>query len=488
MDRCRVVLKGGDGGKGCISHVFLSSKRPKTVDGGNGGSGGDVILRAISGKGRHGGSDSLNLDSFHVNAGRGINGSGNGKTGRNGKSVYLDVPVGTVAKEIIYESELDDDLYDSEFEEYYDTDSDSDSHPAQNFTYGRTFDLCNPGDEFIAAKGGRGGLGNIARDPRKIAYNIVQKRKAKEEREEASNAAAQADRESGTSHVGSEGNDSESVATDIVDGGKIDDMYDIEERMDADMLSAMRHVKGSNGETVTYELELKSIADIGLVGYPNAGKSTLLGCVSRARPAVAPYPFTTLHPFVGIVEFRDGERISVADIPGLVDGAAERNAGLGHSFLRHIERTRALAYVVDVGSGLGGDMPLQDDSTDGFDQSLMIADMDTLKASIERASIQLTNLRCELDMYAPGMGSRPSVVIANKLDTIDLGAVQASLGDSDDGAGEPFDIMSLLSPLGACVSNNSDSPATVIPLSARSNVGIRPLVRELRALMESLDK
>jgi GTP-binding protein len=482
-----------------------------------------VILRSVAGGGRHGGSDSLNLDSFHVNGGRGVNGSGNGKTGRNGKTAYLDVPVGTVAREIIYDDEDSGD--DGEFVTFYDFDNegqgaaggggDKDNKARsgpRTFTYGRTFDLSEPGVEFLVAQGGRGGLGNIARDPRKISYRNIQLRIAEEERvaaEEAAKAKAKRRRraEEGADYeTDSESEDEEEeeeVGADDVDDG-YDGMYDFLDEPD----DAMRHVSGDPGEMIAYELELKSIADIGLVGYPNAGKSTLLSCVSRARPAVAPYPFTTLHPFVGIVEFRDGKRISVADIPGLVDGAAEHNAGLGHSFLRHIERTRALAYVVDVGSGMGGDLPLeeagggaeeeeQEEQEDGEkeapadaadDHSLHVTDIATLEQCVERAAVQLTNLRAELDMYAPGMSARPAVVVANKLDTIDLEAVRQSLAErrEEEGAEEEqtLDIMAMLAPLGACVSNDPNRPATVIPLSARAAVGVRPLVRELRGLME----
>mmetsp|Transcript_17033 Transcript_17033/g.34641 ORF Transcript_17033/g.34641 Transcript_17033/m.34641 type:complete len:235 (+) Transcript_17033:625-1329(+) len=144
--------------------------------------------------------------------------------------------------------------------------------------------------------------------------------------------------------------------------------------------------KGDEGEEVFLELELKTIAEIGLVGYPNAGKSSFLAAASNAKPHVAPYPFTTLRPNVGTIEYSDFKKIVVADLPGLVTGAHE-NRGLGHSFLRHVERVSGLLFVVDA-AGVDGRCP----------------------------SADLTQLLEELDLYEPGLASRPAVVIANKVD------------------------------------------------------------------------
>ena len=143
---------------------------------------------------------------------------------------------------------------------------------------------------------------------------------------------------------------------------------------------------GEEGETVHAHLELKTIADVGLVGYPNAGKSTLISKLSAARPKVAPYPFTTLHPVVGVVEYPDYARITIADIPGLIDGAS-MNVGLGHAFLKHIERTYVLAYVLDM-AGVDGRTPWED----------------------------FRHLQNELELYMKGLTKRPSIIIANKMD------------------------------------------------------------------------
>ena len=143
---------------------------------------------------------------------------------------------------------------------------------------------------------------------------------------------------------------------------------------------------GEPGEEKEIFLELKTIADAGLVGYPNAGKSTLLRAISSARPKVAAYPFTTLHPNVGVVESPDFTRLTVADIPGLIDGA-HANVGLGHAFLKHIERTHLLIFVLDM-AGTDGRLPWDD----------------------------LRHLREELELYMKGLSSRPAIILANKMD------------------------------------------------------------------------
>jgi GTP-binding protein len=147
-----------------------------------------------------------------------------------------------------------------------------------------------------------------------------------------------------------------------------------------------QYTEGEEGEQGHFLLELRTIADAGLVGYPNAGKSTLLRKISAARPKVAAYPFTTLHPIVGVIEFPGYRRATVADIPGLIEGA-HRGLGLGHEFLRHITRCRVLVFVVDV-AGSEGRNPAED----------------------------LQNLRREIDLYDPTLSSRAWLVVANKMD------------------------------------------------------------------------
>ena len=143
---------------------------------------------------------------------------------------------------------------------------------------------------------------------------------------------------------------------------------------------------GEPGEEGEFLLELRLMADVGLVGFPNAGKSTLLAAVSKARPKIAPYPFTTLHPQVGIVEYPDWYRLTLCDVPGLVAGA-HRNVGLGHAFLRHIRRCRVLVLVLDM-AGTDNRAPWED----------------------------YQQLLTELELYDPALLERPRQVVANKMD------------------------------------------------------------------------
>jgi GTP-binding protein len=143
---------------------------------------------------------------------------------------------------------------------------------------------------------------------------------------------------------------------------------------------------GEPGDEADFLFELRLIAEVGLVGYPNAGKSTLLTAISRARPKVAPYPFTTLHPQIGIVEYPDFKRLVVCDVPGLIEGA-HNNVGLGHAFLRHIERCKILVLLLDM-AGTDGRAPCDD----------------------------YHKLLDELELYDPALLKKPRHVVANKMD------------------------------------------------------------------------
>jgi len=244
VDEARARMQAGNGGRGSTSF-----RREKFVpfggpDGGDGGHGGSVYLRAASG---------INtLADFRIErtfkAAHGEPGSGNDCTGRSGADLYIPVPVGTVVRDADTQELLGD--------------------------------LTRDGEELLVARGGKGGWGN-------------QRFKSSTNR------------------------------------------------------SPRQFGPGLPGEKRSLELELKVIADIGLLGLPNAGKSTLIRAVSAARPKVADYPFTTLHPNLGVVAVGEHRSFVMADIPGLIEGAAE-GAGLGIRFLRHLQRTRLLLHLIDI--------------------------------------------------------------------------------------------------------------------------------------------
>jgi GTPase len=329
VDRIKIFAQAGDGGRGCVSfrrEKFVPKGGP---DGGDGGHGGDVILRADSQ------IDNLTTLFYEpiIKAKNGGHGMGKKMAGRAGADKIVKVPVGTM----VYELWSGDGGLRIDKEERsalksvipsaakVSRDPVSDVSPrdpstaAHRMTNELVADLTRDGQEFVLAKGGKGGKGNV--------------------------------------HFKSSRNRAPREFTD-----------------------------GEEGEQGHFLLELRTIADAGLVGYPNAGKSTLLRKISAARPKVAAYPFTTLHPIVGVVEFPGYRRATVADIPGLIEGA-HRNVGLGHDFLRHITRCPLLVFVVDI-AGSEGRSPIED----------------------------LKQLRKEIDLYDPALSSRPWLVVANKMD------------------------------------------------------------------------
>src|SRR5438445_2810248 len=303
VDRVKVFVQAGKGGRGCVSfrrEKFVPKGGP---DGGDGGRGGDVILRAD----RH--VDNL-ANLFYeplIKAKNGGNGMGKKMAGRAGANKIVRVPVGS----IVWRGEKQERAK-----------SNVEQLAIGNWQSSIPIvDLTRDGQDFVLCQGGAGGKGNV--------------------------------------HFKSSRN-----------------------------RAPREYTEGKEGEQGYFLLELRTIADAGLVGYPNAGKSTLLRKISAARPKVAAYPFTTLHPIVGVIEFPGYQRATVADIPGLIEGA-HRGVGLGHEFLRHITRCRVLIFVLDV-AGSEGRNPIED----------------------------LQNLRQEIDLYDPSLSSRAWFVVANKMDLL----------------------------------------------------------------------
>jgi len=296
LDRARLIVQGGNGGRGIISFRKEAHVPRGGPDGGDGGRGGDVVLQV------DGGLTTLVEFRFRRTqaAPSGSDGGGKNKSGKAGSDLILRVPPGTIITD--------------------------------RKTGAEVADLTHPGEELIVARGGRGGKGN------------------------------------------------------------------------ARFVSSVRRVPriaedGERGESRELDLELKLIADIGLVGLPNAGKSSLLAALTRAQPKIADYPFTTLIPNLGVARIDDRELV-VADIPGLIEGA-HAGVGLGEEFLRHIERTRVIVHVVDAA--------LPDPLAD-------IATVDT-----------------ELAAYGHGLTERTTIYALNKMDLPDArtnaGALATALGE-----------------------------------------------------------
>ena len=304
VDKVQIFVQAGHGGNGCMSfrrEKYIAAGGP---DGGDGGHGGSVILRVDTGM--------TTLMDFRYKrkyaAESGGNGAGSNMKGRNGQNLVISVPLGTVVRDA-ESGEVIKDMSDSE--------------------------------DFVLARGGRGGWGN--------------------------------------------------------------------QHFATPTRQAPRFAKaGLPGESHDVLLELKLLADVGLVGFPNVGKSTLLSVVSGAHPKIANYHFTTLFPNLGVVYLGEGESFVMADIPGIIEGASE-GVGLGHDFLRHIDRCRLVVHVVDV-SGCEGRDPVED-------------------------FITINN---ELQQYSPDLASRPMIVAANKTDILQTEDNLIRLREYTDALGMPL--------------------------------------------------
>ncbi|OIT05048.1 PREDICTED: probable GTP-binding protein OBGM, mitochondrial [Nicotiana attenuata] len=426
IDRFRIWAKGGDGGSGCTSIRRSRHDRRGTPDGGNGGRGGDVILECSPAVW------DLSSLQHHINAKRGGNGSSKNMIGSRGADKVIQVPVGTVihlvegelpsAVEKSSSSELDPwelpgtvDIDSSEFSTQsvsaYQTSSKVEKRAKSS---GRR---ASGGEESTTAKRRNRALPINSRTKHSLSRG-----KFESDDDDLSNweeeSCGQMEDQDGDDAMGTECEDeleeTEHIEYDVAElteqgqrivvarggegglgnlsKGKASKMMQKGASSDDEISDDYDHASlsaGLPGSEAVLVLELKSIADIGLIGMPNAGKSTLLGALSKAKPTVGDYAFTTLRPNLGNLNYYDFS-LTVADIPGLIRGAHE-NRGLGHAFLRHIERTKVLAYVVDLAAALGDNKGIPPWE-------------------------QLNDLVLELEYYREGLTDRPSLVVANKID------------------------------------------------------------------------
>mgnify|MGYP005840667097 CR=1 FL=1 len=356
VDEAELEVQSGSGGDGMVAfrrEKFISKGGP---NGGDGGRGGDVILVADPNV-----ATLLDLKSARkIKAPSGERGGGWDRKGASGDPVVVRVPVGT----LVFDLDVRSNPRDGDAELPADSDAEGESQTGSDEP-STLVDLSEPGQRFVVARGGAGGLGNAR--------------------------------------------------------------FKTSTRQAPDFA-----IPGKPGESRRIRLSLKLLADVGLIGFPNAGKSTLLRRISAARPRVASYPFTTLVPSLGVVEQGD-RRCVVADIPGLIEGASE-GAGLGYQFLRHVERTRALIHLLDI-------------------EAMLIEGRDLL-ADYEA-------IRRELGRYQPALLERREIVVLSKCDLI-----------HDE---------SLLSDLLARLEARGIRPRRI---SAAASVGIDPLVRELLDLVD----
>lgn len=363
IDQVKVFARAGKGGKGCVAfhrEAYITKGGPI---GGNGGRGGDVILEADHDK------NNLIQQYFkpRLLAEHGEAGMGKGMDGKAGEDLIIKVPCGTLIwklpdteapidiKSVKPKTDEDED----EDEEEVDEEEAADLPP-------KPFPIATASRQPIIYQGRERAVEITYEDEDHVKTSAVHGAASIEGAELVADLTEHGQRfilcKGGRGGLGNR-----NFAT-------------------AARQTPRFAQPGEVGDEGNYLFELRILADVGLVGYPNAGKSTLLTAISRAKPKVAPYPFTTLHPQPGIVEYADYKRLTVCDVPGIIEGA-HNNVGLGHEFLRHIKRCKVLVILIDM-AGTDGREPWDD-----YKQVLS-----------------------ELDLYSPEMLEKPRIVVANKMD------------------------------------------------------------------------
>ncbi|KAF9336735.1 hypothetical protein BGZ91_009861 [Linnemannia elongata] len=254
--------------------------------------------------------------------------------------------------------------------------------------------------------------------------------------------------------------------------------------------------RGREGQTRWLTLELKTIADAGLVGLPNAGKSTFLQAVSNAHPAIAPYPFTTLNPYIGTVDYSDSYQVKVADIPGLIRGA-HMNVGLGHSFLRHVERSKVLVYVIDIAAEFGvkrkvkgvddwtpeEDLEQDETNVSGSLKSSQDEDPNAINAEYSQPFEDWKTLLDELEAYQPGLTRRPSMIIANKADVTEVAPKNLQLFQKL--VHDEWAKRRVANSSSSSSSANDDYDIKIVPVSAKYKKNIVKVTSILREIVEA---
>ncbi|KAF9975990.1 GTPase of the mitochondrial inner membrane that associates with the large ribosomal subunit [Actinomortierella ambigua] len=437
VDFCRIKVSGGQGGDGCVSfhrEKFVAFGQP---NGGNGGRGGNVIFVASSQE------TSLQHIPHTAAAPRGVHGKGSLMHGHAGKDLIIRIPPGTIVREIpspdqpLSQANLQDDDYDDDDGHGHNTHNGEDGegeggqergpyikslqlgeHESQERELSKRWVLYpRLANSYTALPEGKVDYFEEARAWMAEEDRIVEARRAAMSKKPLL-LDINEHTEDGTEFLIARGG-----------GGG----YGNPHFLTTQNRSPKYATRGREGQTRWLTLELKTIADAGLVGLPNAGKSTFLQAVSNAHPTIAPYPFTTLNPFIGTVDYSDAYQLKIADIPGLIRGA-HRNIGLGHSFLRHVERSKVLVYVVDIAAEFGVRRQLRGvDDWPGPEEEGE-AEKNAASQSEEKgddSATKVSDTYCqpfedwktlldELEAYEPGLTRKPSMIIANKADVTEL--------------------------------------------------------------------